>query len=334
MTQQSSNMSYANISEFSLGISERFSSHFRGRKSRRKNPKVEKVEYDDNLTREESEERINILLLILAILNIISATTMSGYELEYQLITHQVNVNPYVPPIEINASRVPHILVTYPKGITLDYSLDTNISKPLNFGDLPDSRNYLAFFNEKSLYTTYIDDGNKGVTKWNGEKHRTITKSALKYPPKLKQYIAKYSFHQGWNVNFKELRVGKFHWVFGYEGAYCAECGEGYEANEVTFLWSFEREKWIDGPKLLLNGKKIKELRGTCVTNFNATHVLFYRYSFSDDINFNHDRLALFNVFLAKWTVLRDEEWIGFYELYNYLVIDGCDRLFTKTGQL
>lgn len=324
-------MRNSNLSEVSLGIS----SHSRGRKSTQKKPKVEDVEYDDNLTREESEERINILLLILAILNIISATTMSGYELEYRLISHHVKIIPYVPPIEINPPRVPHILVIYPKGITLDYSLDTNVSKPLNFGDLPDSRNYLAFFNEKSLYTAYIDDGNKDVTKWNGEKHRTITKSALKYPPKLKQYIAKYSSHQeGWSIIFKELRVGKFHWVFGYEGAYSVECGEGCKADEVTFLWSYEREKWIDGPKLLLNGKTIKELRGTCVTNFNATHVLFYRYSFSDDINFNHDRLALFNVFLAKWTVLRDEEWTGFYELYSYLVIDGCDRLFTKTGQL
>ena len=75
-------MRNSNLSEVSLGISEPFSSsQFRGRKSRQKKPKVEDVEYDDNLTREESEERINLLLLILAILNIISATTMSGYEL-------------------------------------------------------------------------------------------------------------------------------------------------------------------------------------------------------------------------------------------------------------
>ena len=197
-------MSYANISEFSLGISERFSSHSRGRKSRRKIPKVEKVKYDDNLTREESEERINILLLILAILNIISATTMSGYELEYQLITHRVNVNPYVPPIEIFTSRVPHILVIYPKGITLDYSLDTNVSKPLNFGDLPDSKHYVAFFNKRALYTAYIDNGNKDVTKWSGENHRRIKNTNLK----LKDNDV-----GGALVFAKGLRVGKFYWV-------------------------------------------------------------------------------------------------------------------------
>ena len=316
-----------NLSEVSLGISEPFSSsQFRGRKSRQKKPKVEDVEYDDNLTREESEERINLLLLILAILNIISATTMSGYELEYRLKGHHVKVIPYVPPIEVKPPRVPHILVIYRKGITLDYSLDPNVSKPMIFGDLPDSKHYVAFFNKRALYTAYIDNGNKDVTKWSGENHRRIKNTNLKL---------KYNDVGGALVFAKGLRVGKFYWVF-FSVEPQPEMSEKALISK-TFLWSFEREKWMNGPDLRINGRKII-IYSTCVTNYNDTHVLFYGYNFVEDRlhsdGYGYHRLALYHVLKAKWTVLKDEDWVGFNEIYESLTIDKCDITFTKSANL
>ena len=322
-------MRNSNLSEVSLGISEPFSSsHSRSRKSRQKKPKVEDVEYDDNLTREESEERINLLLLILAILNMISVTTMSGYELEYRLKVHHVKVIPYVPPIEVKPPRVPHILVIYRKGVTLDYSLDPNVSKPLNFGDLPDSKHYVASFNKRALYTAYIDNGNKDVTKWSGENHRRIKNTNLK----LKDNDV-----GGALVFAKGLRVGKFYWVFGFSVRPQAqpEMSENEALISKTFLWSFEREKWMNGPHLRINGRKII-IYSTCVTNYNDTHVLFYGYNFVEDQlhTYGYHRLALYNVLEAKWTVLKDEDWVGFYEIYDSLNIDKCDSTFTKSGNL
>ena len=123
----------------------------------------------DNVSREESEERINILLISWSIFVSIIAVTLLCLHPEKPKI---IRISPEIK-VEINRPKIPHILLIYYQGTTIDYVVHPKLSKSTQFGNFPDSDIYLPFYDNFNLYIAY-GNGKLDTTKWLNGKHERL----------------------------------------------------------------------------------------------------------------------------------------------------------------
>ena len=114
----------------------------------------------DNITREESEERINILLISWNIFVSIIAISLLSLQPENPKV---IILNPELK-LETSGPKIPHILLIYFQGATIDYRVHPKVSKIMDFGNFPDSDVYLPFYDSENLFIAY-GNGNLDTTK-------------------------------------------------------------------------------------------------------------------------------------------------------------------------
>ena len=156
-------------------------------------PKRKRLLNDERglLSNEELMERITSILLLIACLLLMIATTL----LAHMDFRQGPKVNSNTKRIVV---RVPHVFIIYQGGLHLDFSTDDSISPSKNFKiklrhSLPTynfqsvflgppvgkSTGYLAYANDKRIYIFYTD-GKKDITYIDIEtgKHRTISNTS------------------------------------------------------------------------------------------------------------------------------------------------------------
>ena len=223
---------------------------------------IEEPEVDiewDNLTKEESEERINILLIVWTILSLILATTL----LNLQPKRPKIRIYFPIVPQKVIRPRAPHILLIYYQGQTIDYPVHSSISSVNDyFRKLPTSDFYFPFFDNETVYVAY-GDGRKDVTRWHGHVHRRIPNS--KYPVSLKTLGATEFQHVVFGAGVLEQHIGDHYWTIAPN----QNCHESRNCSHKSYLWSFRKERWIDGPNVPEDLTHV-----SCITALNRTHAL------------------------------------------------------------
>ena len=241
----------------------------------------------DIVSKEESEQRIEICGVVTGILLLIPATILTvllGIEVFWKLQSPMV----ITPKLPNHSETFPkqHIALIYHDGSVFDISLNENLSPSKQLlMKLPNDKTYFGFANEQQGILNFISSTIcRPITQFKF-KHSIIPNSK----PKMVDPMH-YHFTQG-------IQVGNMFWVWGVDNAYRSEQVLS-NPKLKTFLYYWKRNTWKKGPSFFT-----PEIRGPWATTaINATTAMTVFDVYSDDDNLHDPMIAyVYDFELERW---------------------------------